>query len=252
MTKKYVYAVAVGQAPGVYKTWEEAKKQITGYPGAKYKKFESSSQAEAFVKGNGSVILGQLGIKMETISFDATSIEPMVPCSFNSSKQSSPHSPDTIVAFTDGSSLNNGRKNARAGYAVVFPNHPDLNMSAALAGPNPTNNRAEYTALLQCLEIVENNIDKTGARKVVVYTDSKILLDSVTKWIKGWRKNGWKKSDGKPVLNRDLLEKIDEKMQRRRVEMHHVLAHTGRDDWKSKWNDMVDRMARSAASGETI
>lgn len=272
--KAAFYAIARGKETGVFNTWAETKARIDGYPGARYKKFDSKSQAEAFVKGNGSVILGQLGVQMETLSL----MEPIIPTSFHSppvsngqsstpvtvstsasassslqsmslspSNASSPHASDTIVAFTDGSSLNNGKKNARAGYAIVFPNHPHFNTSSPLRGPNPTNNRAEYMAMLECLDIVEKKIDKTGARKVVLYTDSKILLQSITKWMRGWKKNGWKKADGKPVLNKDLLEAIDEKMLRRRVEMHHVLAHTGRDDWKSQWNDLVDKMARAAA-----
>lgn len=261
--KPAFYAVAIGKETGVFNTWAEAKARIDGYPGARYKKFDSKSQAEAFVKGNGSVILGQLGIQMEPIipssfhsplilngqatSSASASASALSQQSSSPSNATSPHASDTIVAFTDGSSLNNGKKNARAGYAIVFPNHLQFNTSTPLKGPNPTNNRAEYMAMLECLDIVEKKIDKTGARKVVIYTDSKILLQSVTKWMKGWKKNGWKKQDGKPVLNRDLLEAIDEKLQRRRVEMHHVLAHTGRDDWKSQWNDMVDKMARAAA-----
>lgn len=235
--QSYVYAVAAGRVPGVYHTWAEAKAQVDGYLGARYKKFASHQEAQAFVKGRGSVLLGQLGAIVE---------EPIA--SSSSGAASSPHSNDSIVAFTDGSAINNGRKNAKGGYSVVFPNHERCNLSAPLPSfPTPTNNRAEYMALLECLEVVDREIDQGGSRTVIVYTDSKLLLQSVTQWMKGWKKNGWKKADGAAVLNRDLLEAIDAKLQRRRVEMHHVLAHTGREDWKSKWNDMVDRMARAAA-----
>ena len=257
----FYYAVAVGRQPGVYETWGKAKAQVEGYPGARYKKFDSRSEANAFVKGNGSVILGQLGIRMEVQSpqQQTLDVELVVPGPYATNNDSnalpsndkSPHSPETIVAFTDGSAINNGRKNARAGYAVVFPNHPDFNMSAPLVGSNPTNNRAEYQALLQCLTIVESSIDRSGTRKLVVYTDSKLLLQSITLWMKGWKRKGWKKADGKPVLNQDLLQAIDEKLQSRRLEMHHVLAHTGRSDWKSKWNDVVDGLARAAAENST-
>lgn len=237
MKSKYVYAVAVGRAPGVYGTWAEAKHQVDGFFGARYKKFASLAEAEAFVKGKGSVILGQFGINMEETGPIAIPL-----------RAECPHASDTIVAFTDGSALNNGRKNAKAGYAVVFPNHMDHNVSATLNDANPTNNRAEYRALLTCLEVVESKIDPSCARKLVVYTDSKLLLDSITKWMKGWKNRNWIKSDGKPVLNTDLLQAIDAKLVRRNVQLHHVLAHTGRDDWKSRWNDMADKMARDAAA----
>jgi ribonuclease HI len=254
MAKKFVYAVAVGYKPGVYATWAEAKKHVEGFQGARYKKFESVREAEDFIKGKGSVILGQFGVKMET-----TSVEPIIPGSFHDTliitpitssgtSPKSPHATDTIVVFTDGSALNNGRKNAKAGYAAVFPNHPHLHTAAPLTGPNPTNNRAEYQALITALDIIDRDIDPSKTRRVVIYTDSKLLIQSVTQWMKGWKRNGWKKADGAPVLNRDLLEALDAHMAVRRVEMHHVRAHTGRDDWKSRWNDLADRMARDAAS----
>jgi ribonuclease HI len=68
----------------------------------------------------------------------------------------------------------------------------------------------------------------------------------MTKWLVSWKRNGWKKSTGDPVLNRDLLEKIDAMQQLRRMEIHHVRAHTGRQDWMSTWNDKADRLARDA------
>jgi ribonuclease HI len=238
MPKKFVYAVAAGRKTGVFETWGEAKALVEGFEGARFKKFESRTDAEAFVRGNGSVVLGQLGVRME-----------VAPLTASSSLQTSPHAADTIVAFTDGSAIRNGHKDAKAGWAVVFPNHPQLNTSAPLTGDQPkTNNRAEYTALLECLNIVDA-IDPTGASRVVVYTDSKLLLQSVTRWMSGWKRNHWRKADGTPVLNQDLLQALDGKLQRRRIEMHHVLAHTGRNDWRSQWNDAVDRMARAAAEG---
>lgn len=230
MPPRYCYAVAQGRVPGVYSTWREAEAQVQDFPGARFKKFASRLEAESFVKGNGSVLLGQLGVKLG--------------CEDVATNSASPHAPDALVVFTDGSALNNGRKNAIAGWAAVFPNHPQYTCSGRLEEMPATNNRAEYMGLLKALEIADTNFD--SSRRLIVYTDSKLLYDTVTKWMSGWKKNGWVKKDGEPVMNRDLLEGLDTKLSRRRVETHHVRAHTGREDWRYKWNAVADRMARDA------
>lgn len=225
------YAVACGRKTGVFRTWAETKAQVDGFAGARFKKFDSQSDAENFVKGGGSIILGQFGISLENVATNATL-----------KSTSSPHLPDALVAFTDGACSKNGSKHAKAGWAVVFPNHENMSISGVVTD-HPTNNRAEYMALCKAFDVADQ-IDPKRLQKLIVYTDSKLLKDSLTKWLPGWKRNHWKKSDGGEVLNRDLLEKLDGCMQRRAIEMHHVLAHTGRNDWMSVWNDKVDRMAR--------
>lgn len=154
--------------------------------------------------------------------------------------------PDIIV-FTDGSTINNGRINARGGFAVVFPNNPEYTMSEPMRGANVTNNRAEYMAFIRAMELAIN-IDPQCKRRLVVYTDSNLLIQSITKWLPAWRQNNWRKHDGKPVLNRDLLERMIELMKSRRVLFHHVMAHTGKTDWMHMWNDKADQMARKASN----
>jgi ribonuclease HI len=226
----HYYAVANGRKKGVFSSWAEAKEQVEDFPNARYKKFENVQDAHNFVKGGGSLILGQLGVFMETpVSTQSTS---------------SPFLPDTLVAFTDGACIHNGKRNAKASWAVVFPNHVQYNRSGLCVGQQ-TNNRAEYTALCKAQELADQ-IDPQRKQKLIVYTDSQLLRDSMTKWLPSWKRNGWKKSTGDPVLNRDLLERIDAMQQLRRIEIHHVRAHTGRQDWMSKWNDTVDKLAKEA------
>lgn len=226
----HYYAVANGRKRGVFSSWAEAKQQVEDFPNARFKKFESAQDAHNFVKGGGSLILGQLGVTMETPVSTVT--------------QSSPFLEDTLVAFTDGACIHNGKRNAKASWAVVFPNHSKFTMNGLCQGQQ-TNNRAEYTALNKAQELADQ-IDPLRKQKLIVYTDSQLLRDSITKWIASWKKNGWKKSTGDPVLNRDLLEKIDAMQQQRRLDIHHVRAHTGRQDWMSKWNDTADRLAKDA------
>lgn len=156
-----------------------------------------------------------------------------------------PEQPDTkFIVFTDGSSIGNGRRDARAGFATYWPAMPELNAAGHI--PGGTNNQAEFTAAVRALEAA-NTADPEGHETLYVYTDSMLLINTVTKWLNGWRKAGWRKRDGSEVLNLDLVKRLDALTQRRRVIWTHVSAHTGRADWMSKYNDIVDQKARAAA-----
>ena len=156
-----------------------------------------------------------------------------------------------IEAFTDGACTNNGKHNAKAGVGVAFPDRPDLNVSEPLAG-KATNNRAELTAILRALEIVDARLDPARQRPVRLYTDSMLCVNTFTNWVAGWKRNGWRKADGAPVLNADLVDKVDQRVQARRVrgrvEFVHVRAHTGRADRNSKFNELADQLASAGAS----
>lgn len=165
--------------------------------------------------------------------------------------------PPPIVVFTDGSCFGNGKRSATGAYAVLFPAYHPLHTEAlpVHASPRhgpPTNNRAELMGCIRALEIARDAIDPTFQRPLVIYTDSQLLIDSVTKWLPGWKRRGWKKADGKsPVLNRDLLERIDHLRTQRGAHtcaFRFVRAHTGKDDWESKMNAQVDQLARAAAA----
>lgn len=152
-----------------------------------------------------------------------------------------------IIVFTDGACLNNGKKNAKAGFACVWPDHPEYDIGQPLSkNEQHTNNRAEYHALLHALKHAEEVIDPSCTRKLLVYTDSKLMIDSFTKWIASWKRKGWVKADGAPVANVDLLKSIDQKMSKRRTEFRHIRAHTGKKDWESVENDKVDKLARAS------
>jgi ribonuclease HI len=147
-----------------------------------------------------------------------------------------------FCVFTDGACNFNGKKNATAGYAVVFPNNKEFNFSEKLVH-NPTNNRAEYCGIIKALEIA-NKIDPNIKETLYVYTDSELLINSVTKWIKGWKKNNWMTAKKTPVLNKDLLIKIDDHINCRNIIFKHVKAHTNNTDWESYWNNIADTMAK--------
>jgi ribonuclease HI len=76
---------------------------------------------------------------------------------------------------------------------------------------------------------------------ILIVTDSKYVLDGLTKWIKGWKKRGWKTADGKPVKNQDLWLRLDAATQTHRVKWEWVRGHDGHEG-----NERADALARAA------
>ena len=103
------------------------------------------------------------------------------------------------------------------------------------AEPATTNNRMELMAAISALETLKRPC------KVRLYTDSTYVRDGVTKWIHGWKKNGWKTSDKKPVKNVDLWQRLDAARVPHQVEWIWVKGHSGHAE-----NDRVDALARQA------
>ena len=99
--------------------------------------------------------------------------------------------------------------------------------------PATTNNRMELMAVIAGLEALQRPC------KVRLTTDSKYVLDGATKWIKGWKRNGWKTADKKPVKNVDLWQRLDVAMKEHDVRWHWVKGHAGHPE-----NERADQLAR--------
>jgi ribonuclease HI len=104
-----------------------------------------------------------------------------------------------------------------------------------------TNNRMEMQAAIAALQYLEAS---GQSYPITLYTDSEYLINCVTKWVKSWKKKGWKKADGKPVQNQDLLEILDE-LNSRKVRWEHVRGHAG-----NVGNERCDAIARAFAAGK--
>jgi len=96
-----------------------------------------------------------------------------------------------------------------------------------------TNNRMELMAAIAALETL-----KLPCR-VDLYTDSQYVRNGIMTWIHGWKKNGWRTADKKPVKNEDLWRRLDEALARHRVEWHWVKGHAGHE-----LNERADQLAR--------
>lgn len=149
--------------------------------------------------------------------------------------------------FTDGSAKGNQTKNATGGFGVYFPENPEFNISKKLEG-KVTNNIAELSAVYYGIKkIISGTIIK---KQIVIVSDSEYLINSVSKWAKGWEKNNWKKSDGKPVLNLELVKKIYYLVNNLNIKFIHQRSHkTAPKDKESDiyffWdgNDKADKLA---------
>lgn len=139
----------------------------------------------------------------------------------------------TITAAVDGSSLGNP---GPAGWAWVVSD----DVWAAGGFERATNNIGELTALLKLLEHTREA--GFAEEHLKVYADSQYVINAVTKWMAGWKRRGWKKADGKPVANRDLMIALDRELEGREVTFEWVRGHAGHD-----LNEAADMRAFAAA-----
>ena len=95
-----------------------------------------------------------------------------------------------------------------------------------------TNNRMELTAVIRALEALKRSCT------VELHTDSKYVQQGITTWIHGWKKNGWRTSDKKPVKNDDLWKALDELAQQHQIKWHWVKGHAGHAG-----NERADQLA---------
>jgi ribonuclease HI len=98
-----------------------------------------------------------------------------------------------------------------------------------------TNNRMELMAAIEALEALKR------PSRVWLFTDSQYLRDGITRWIHGWKKNGWKTSDRKPVKNIELWKRLENAIGHHEVEWHWVRGHSGHPE-----NERADALARKA------
>ncbi len=106
-----------------------------------------------------------------------------------------------------------------------------------------TNNRMELTAVIRALESL------TRASEVALYTDSQYVKNGIETWIHGWKRNGWKTADRKPVKNADLWRELDALAAQHHVRWHWVRGHDGHPE-----NERADALANrgvDAALGRT-
>ena len=136
-----------------------------------------------------------------------------------------------VVIWTDGAC--SGNPGPGGWGALLRYNGTTRELSGA--EPETTNNRMELQAAIAALSALKRPCT------VILTTDSQYVKGGITGWIFGWKRNGWKTADKKPVKNIDLWQALDEAVQRHHVEWRWIKGHAGHAE-----NERADELARAA------
>lgn len=143
-------------------------------------------------------------------------------------KELPPPRPEVIV-FTDGACSGNPGPGGWGAILVSGPHRKELAGGEALT----TNNRMELLAAISALEALKQ------PSKVVLTTDSNYVKDGISKWIHGWKRNGWKTAAKQPVKNAELWQRLDIAQHKHKVEWKWIKGHAGHAE-----NERADELAR--------
>lgn len=135
-----------------------------------------------------------------------------------------------VTIYTDGACSGNPGPGGWGAILVYGEHRRELSGGEAAT----TNNRMELMAAITALETLKMPCE------VELWTDSNYVKDGITKWISGWKRNGWKTADKKPVKNAELWQRLDAAAARHNVDWHWVKGHAGHPE-----NERADELARS-------
>lgn len=141
-----------------------------------------------------------------------------------------------IIIYTDGGCRGNQGSNNVGGWGV-FLEYKGHTKELWGGEKNTTNNKMELTGAIRALQAI-----KTTNIPIKIHCDSAYVINGMTSWLKGWKKRGWKKSDGKPVENKDLWKYLDEvASMQESIEWCKVKGHS-----TNEGNNKADELANRA------
>ena len=203
------YAVAQGKQCGIYDSWNECQKNVKGFKGAKFKKFNNENDAKLFIENNQC---------LENIP----SIEP-----------------DYFV-YMDGGCSKNGCEGAKSGLGIYFGENDPRNVSNKLEGKH-TNNVAELQAMICAFSIVQEDL-KQG-KTITFVSDSEYAIKCANSYGKTQHLLSWEKD----IPNKDLVKTLYESCsQYNNLQFLHIKAHTNKKDKHSMGNENADLLARKS------
>ena len=141
----------------------------------------------------------------------------------------------TVEIFTDGACRGNP---GPGGWAALLRTG-DKEREISGGEPLTTNNRMELRAAIEALNALKRPC------RVEIHTDSTYVRDGIMKWIHGWKRNGWRTADRKPVKNAELWQELLAASEPHRIEWEWVKGHSGHPE-----NERADKLASEAALGE--
>ncbi|KAJ7103171.1 ribonuclease H-like domain-containing protein [Mycena belliarum] len=239
MAKPKYYAVKVGRAPGIYTTWAECEAQVKGSHAARYKKFDSREEAQAWIAGNAS--------PGKASGSTASSFESAAQQNGSESKGTKRKRADVSdetgwdVVYSDGASKGNGGEHAKAGVGVWWGHDDSKNIAERCPGVQ-TNNRAELIAIVRILETTPHS-----KRPLLIKTDSQYCRNCFESWMPKWVQNNFTTANGAPVMNELIIKYIAAHLDARarrgqQVRLQYVKAHNGEEG-----NEGADRLANIGA-----
>ncbi|MEP0331029.1 MAG: ribonuclease HI [Anderseniella sp.] len=135
-----------------------------------------------------------------------------------------------VTIYTDGACSGNP---GPGGWGAILV-HGETRKELSGGESETTNNRMELQAAIEALNALKRPC------KVAVYTDSVYVRDGITKWIKGWQRNGWRTAAKKPVKNAELWQALQAALQPHDIDWHWVKGHAGHPE-----NERADELARA-------
>lgn len=224
MAKKY-YAVAKGKTPGIYRTWDDCKAQVTRFPGAVYKGFETIQEAETFIESVTGAKVGTASEQIELQGIERQDVKKSDSIVVGVEKTVSTQ--EHLIAYVDGS-YDHSQLRYAYGCVLVLPDE-EITL-------NGSDNQAEYVSMRNVAGEIMGSRQailwaiENGYKKVTIYYD----YEGIEKWANGiWKAN-------KPGTQR-YKAFIAEKRQEIEILFRKVAAHTG-----VKYNEMADRLAKEA------
>lgn len=139
------------------------------------------------------------------------------------------HPPPQVTIYTDGACSGNPGPGGWGAVLICKGKEKDLSGGEEAT----TNNRMELMAAIRALNELKTSCN------VDLYTDSNYVRQGISEWIFGWKRNGWKTADKKPVKNADLWQLLDDAVLRHKVKWHWVKGHSG-----DPMNERADALAR--------
>ena len=229
------YVVHKGYTPGIYKSWDDCKKQVNGFESAIFKKFSDENEAKLFLKigfGEGKKPRSVVRKENDDVKNKAKIEEEI-------------DDENCIFIYTDGSCIKINKLLSKGGYGIYIP-EKNTKVSAPLLNQKITNNRAEMTAIIESVKYLDEN-DLT--KKICIFTDSQYCMYIFNGTGERYEKDGFK-SDGKDVPNIDLIKKILIIKRQFNIVLLKIRAHTDKKDKHSIGNSIADKLAGDGAIGE--
>ena len=138
-----------------------------------------------------------------------------------------------VVVYSDGACSGNPGPGGWGAILISGPHRKEIHGGEA----QTTNNRMELMAAIMALEALKR------PSHVALHTDSVYVKNGITQWIHGWKRNGWRTADRKPVKNAELWQRLDSARARHEVDWHWVKGHAGHPE-----NERADELARLGLS----